>query len=288
MQRYASVSCGSQKPLPFSESVPGTRRSSAPILDTLRKRTDLQDFLEGLRQTSASTGSSSFMSEEQEPNVPKTDSLSENMNTHFRSPAKSFRRNSEVHPRYCQACVALLLGVKSGGSLGHVPSPSTSPAPKPSFLPHQDSSSHTHQLHNAVHNTSFLHNSNPSSIPVQITPPSPVHSSHAHAQNTPSPLHISVPSPVDPPSPLRSSSPVARGPHSPSLRDRSDLSHLHHCLHHIVSRRTSSPVLMDHIDVIRQAQSTSSLCVPLSHQDTGSFSVKDSQAGPGLVVGDVK
>lgn len=299
VQRYASVSCAS----PFSESMPGTRRCSVSIIDSLRKRTDLQDFLEGLRQTysrnnpeaSAYTGSSSFFKtdEQETTDVPETESLqSGQMKNHSTSPTKSFRRNSEVHPHYCQACVALLLGVKSGGSLARVPSPSISPvsSQKPSFLTHPGSSSHTHELLNALQNTSLysVPENTPSSIPVQITPPSPVHKS----QNTPSPLHIFTPSPVHTStrhmsisSPVDPPSPFAHGPHSPSLS--SDLSHLHRCLHHIISRRTSSPVLKDHIDAIRQARSTDSLCVPLSHRDTDSFTVKERETGPGLVVGDV-
>lgn len=255
------------------------------------------------------------------------------MNVNSRSPVLSFsRRNSEVHPHHCQACMSLLLAVRSGGrgSLGHVPTMSSSPVHsnltsvstlKPSLPPdlsYSDSSSPIHMTPASLYTQGLQNTSlslSKSSIPVQITPPSPVHKGHspAPAQNTASPLsrktthsplHISIPSPVhtspvDHPSSLRSSSPVSPiGPHSPCLGDSSDLSHLNRCLHHIISCRTSSPVLMDkpqpgdnRIDAsadtffVPQVHSPSSLHVPVSHQDTGCFSVQDSEARQSLVVG---
>ncbi|XP_026130779.1 serine/threonine-protein kinase WNK2-like isoform X1 [Carassius auratus] len=124
--------------------------------------------------------------------------------------------------------------------------------------------------------------------PVCVSIPSPVHTSSRH---------MSISSPVDLPSPLRSSSPVSpiTGSHSPNLRDSSDLSHLHRCLNHIINRRTSSPVLTDRAQakdgysdasvrfLIPQVKSVGSLYAPRSHQETGSFSVQDSEAGSGLV-----
>lgn len=307
--------------------------------------------------TSAFIGSSSFTNDDQAPNnVSEDTGTCKYSSEQVKINSQSFsRRNSDVYPHYCQACMALLQAARPGGrggqgSLGHASSPSTSSIHqnmpslsllKPSFpsnLAHQDSNSPIYKTPQSPNistlppkQVSVLKNM-PSSIPVQVTPPSPVHKSHSSAQipvttlpnsmstlshstvftpvyvSIPSPVHtssrhMSMSSPVDPPSPLRSSSPVSPissiGPHSPSLGDSSDLSHLHRCLHHIINRRTSSPVLIDkaqpgdaHGDarvnrfLVPQVQSVSSLCVPLSHQETGSFSVQDSEAGAGFVVGE--
>ncbi|XP_058648118.1 uncharacterized protein LOC131549732 [Onychostoma macrolepis] len=365
-QRHGSIPGDSQNPMLFSDNLTGTRRSSTSFLDTLRRRTNLQNLLEQqasskdemdqlLLSTSAFIGSSSFTNDDQAPNNVSEDTgaeySSEQVKMNSQAQSMSFsRRNSDVHPHYCQACMAMLLAVRSGGrgSLGHASSPSSSPIHqnipplsllKPSFPPdlaHPDSSSPIYMTPQSPYistlppkQVSVTKNIHISSIPVQVTPPSPVHKSHSPSQipvtdlpknmsslshttaftpvyvSIPSPVHtssrhMSISSPVDPPSPLRSSSPVSpiTGPHSPSLRDSSDLSHLHRCLHHIINRRTSSPVLMDRVQagdrysdasvrfLVPQVQSVGSLYVPLSHQETGSFSVQDSEVGSGLVVGE--
>ncbi|XP_050978821.1 LOW QUALITY PROTEIN: serine/threonine-protein kinase WNK2 [Labeo rohita] len=373
--RHGSISGDSQRPLIFSDNLTATRRCSTSFLDILQRRTDLQNLLECLHHqayscprpeassrdemdqslsTSAFIGSSSFTNDDQAPNnVSEDTGTCKYSSEQVKINSQSFsRRNSDVYPRYCQACMALLQAARPGGrggqgSLGHASSPSSSSIHqnmpslsllKPSFpsnLAHQDSNSPIYKTPQSPNistlppkQVSVLKNM-PSSIPVQVTPPSPVHKSHSPAQipvttlpnsmstlshstvftpvyvSIPSPVHtssrhMSMSSPVDPPSPLRSSSPVSPissiGPHSPSLGDSSDLSHLHRCLHHIINRRTSSPVLIDkaqpgdaHGDarvnrfLVPQVQSVSSLCVPLSHQETGSFSVQDSEAGAGFV-----
>ncbi len=348
----------------FSDNLTGSRRSSTSFLDTLRRRTDLQNLLEQLHHqayschkpeasskdkmdqllsTSAFIGSSSFTNDDQAPNHVSEDTgaeySSEQVKMNSQAQPTSFsRRNSDVHSHYCQACMAMLLAVSSGGrgSLGHASSPSSSihqnmpplyPL-KPSFPPHlanPDSSSSMYMIPQSTY-ISTLSPKHISSIPVQVTPPSPVHKSHSPSQipvtalpnnmsslshttaftpvyvSIPSPVHtssrhMSISSPVDPPSPLRSSSPVfpITGPHSPSLRDSSDLSHLHRCLHHIINRRTSSPDRAQAGDgysnasvrfLVPQVQSVGSLNVPLSLQETGSFSVQDSEVGSGLMVGE--
>ncbi len=360
----------------FSDNLTGTRRSSTSFLDTLWRRTDFQNLLEQLHHqpyschkpeasskdemdqllsTSAFIGSSSFTNDDQAPNNVSEDTgaeySSEQVKMNSEAQPMSFsRRNSDVHSHYCQACMAMLLAVRSGGrgSLSHASSTSSSPihqnmpplsSLKPSFPPdlaHPDSSSPIYMTPQSPYistlppkQVSVTKNIHISSIPVQVTPPSPVHKSHSPSQITvtalpnnmsslshttaftpvyvsvPSPVHtssrhMSISSPVDPPSPLRSSSPVSpiTGPHSPSLRDSSDLSHLHRCLHHIINRRTSSPVLIDRAQagdgysdasvrfLVPQVQSVGSLYVPLSHWETGSFSVQDSEVGSGLVVGE--
>lgn len=360
----------------MSDNLAGTRRSSTSFLDTLQRRTDLQDLLEQLHHqtyscpkpeassrneinqslsTSDFTVSSSITNYDQAPNNVSKDTSeysSQQVKMNSQSQTMSFsRRNSDVHPHYCQACRALLLAVRSGGrgSLGHASSPSSShihqhmpyvSSLKPSFPPdlaHSDSSSQMYMTPQSPYistlpakQVSVLENIS-SSIPVQVTPPSPVHKCHSPAQipvtthvpnmtplnhsiafppvyiSIPSPVHMSprhmsISSPVNSTSPLKSSSPVSPisliGPHSHSLGDSSDLSHLDRCLHHIINRRTSSPVLTDrgppgdgHSDAcvnkfhVPQFQSVSSLCVPLSHLEQGGFSVQDSEVGPGLVVG---
>lgn len=359
----------------FSDNLMGTRRSSTSFLDTLRRRADLQNLLDQLHHqayschkpeaiskdemdqllsASAFIGSSSFTNDDQAPNNVSEDTgaeySSEQVKMNSQAQPMSFsRRNSDVHSHYCQACMAMLLAVSSGGrgSLGHASSPSSSihqnmpplcPL-KPSFPPHlanPDSSSSIYMTPHSPYismlspkQVSVTKNIHISSIPVQVTPPSPVHKSHSPSQipvtalpnnmsslshttaftpvyvSIPSPVHtssrhMSISSPVDPPSQIRSSSPVSpiTGPHSPSMRDSSDLSHLHRCLHHIINRRTSSPVLIDRAQagdgycnasvrfLVPQVQSVGSLYVPLSQQDTGSFSVQDSEVGSGLMVGE--
>lgn len=359
-----------------SDNLAGTRRCSTSFLDTLQRRTDLQDLLEQLHHqtyscpkpeassrdeinqslsTSDFTVSSSVANYDQAPNNVSKDTSeysSQQVKMNSQSQTMSFsRRNSDVHPHNCQACRALLLAVRSGGrgSLGHASSPSSShihqnmpyvSSLKPSFSPdlaHSDSSSPIYMTPQSPYTSTLpakqvsdLENIS-SSIPVKVTPPSPGHKCHSPAQipvtthvpnmsplnhsiafppvyiSIPSPVHMSprhmsMSSPVNSTSPLKSSSPVSpislSGPHSHSLGDSSDLSHLDRCLHHIINRRTSSPVLTDrvpprdgHSDTcvnkfhVPQFQSVSSLCVPLSHLEQGTFSVQDSEVGPGLVVG---
>ncbi|XP_016350057.1 serine/threonine-protein kinase WNK2 isoform X3 [Sinocyclocheilus anshuiensis] len=370
--RHGSISGDSQRTMLFSDNLTGTRRSSTSFLDTLRRRTEFQNLLEQLHHqayschkpeasskdemdqllsTSALIGSSSFTNEDQAPNNVSEDTgaeySSEQVEINSQAQTMSFsRRNSDVHPHYCHACMAMLLAVRSRGrgSLGHASSPSSSPihqnmpplsSLKPSFPPdlaHPDSSSPIYMTPQSPYISTLppkqvsVTKNIPSSIPVQVTPHSPVHKSHSPSQipvtalpnnmsslshttaftpvyvSIPSPVHtssrhMSISSPVDPPSPLRSSSPVSpiTGPHSPNLRDGSDLSHLHRCLHQIINRRTSSPVLTDRAQagdgysdasvrfLVPQVQSVGSLYVPLSHQETGSFSVQDSEVGSGLV-----
>ncbi|XP_037388381.1 serine/threonine-protein kinase WNK2 isoform X2 [Pygocentrus nattereri] len=122
--------------------------------------------------------------------------------------------------------------------------------------------------------SSPIHQAAPSAV--HITPPSPKHENHSCTEKTPvQPLlptsspslkyrtassHILIPSPVTSPGfPIRmsSSSPADLcSPLSPSssgvsltaprsVGDSVDLFHLDRCLHHIINRRTSSPVLMD-------------------------------------------
>lgn len=305
---------------------------------------------------STSDFTTSFTNDDQAPNNVSKDIGASKYSSHqlkmnSQSQTMSFsRRNSDAHPHYCQACMAMLLAVRSGGrgSLGHASSQSSShihqnmppvSSLKPSLSPHlanPDSSSPIYMTPQSpfistlpAKQASVVENIS-SSIPVQVTPPSPVHKSHSPAQipvttlpnnmpplnHTISPVYISIPSPVytsprhmslsspvNLTSPLKSSSPVSPisfiGPHSHSLGDSSDLSHLDRCLHHIINRRTSSPVLTDkaqpgdgHSDAcvnrfhVPQFQSLSSLCVPLSHLEQGSFSVQDSEVGPDLVVGE--
>lgn len=299
----------------------------------------------------------SFTNDDQAPNIVSKDIgaskySSQQVKINSQSQTMSFsRRNSDAHPQYCQACMAMLLAVRSGGrgSLGHASSQFSShihqnmppfSTLKPSFSPdlaNPDSSSPMYMTPQSPYISTLpakqvsVHENISSSIPVQVTPPSPVHKSHSPAQipvttlpnmsplkhtiavspvyiSIPSPVytsprHMSITSPVNSTSPLKSSSPVSPisliGPHSHSLGDSSDLSHLDRCLHHIINRRTSSPVLTDkaqpgdgHSDAcvnrfhVPQFQSVSSLCVPLSHLEQGSFSVQDSEVGPGLVVGE--
>jgi len=272
---------------------------------------------------------SSVTNYDQAPNNVSKDTYEYSSQQGKMNPQSHSRRNSDVHPHNCQACRALLLAVRSG-SLGHASSPSSShihqkmphvSSIKPS-LAHSDSSSPIYMTPESpymstlpVKQVSVLENKS-SSIPVQVTPASPV-TTHVpnrsplnHSTAFP-PVYISIPSPVHMSprhmsipliSPLKSSSPVSPisliRPHSHSLGDSSDLSHLDRCLHHIVNRRTSSPVLTDrtppgdgHRDAcvnkfhVPQFQSVSSLCVPLSHLEQGDFSVQDSEVGPGLVVG---
>lgn len=376
-QRHGSIPDDFQRPLPFSDNLVGTRRSSTSFLDTLQRRTDLHNLLERLHHqtyscpkpeessrdemnqslsTSDLSRCSSFTNDDQAPNnVPKDTGASEYSSQHVKmnSPSHTMsfsRRNSDAHPHYCQACMAMLLAVRSGGrgSLGHASSQSSShfhqnmpsvSSLKPSFSPvlaNRDSSSPIYMTPQSPYistlpakQSSVLENI---SIPVQVTPPSPVHKSHSPAQipvtslpNSMSPLnptiaispvyisipspvytsprHMSMSSPVHSNYPLKSSSPVSPissiGPHSHSLGDSSDLSHLDRCLHHIINRRTSTPVLTDktqpgdgHSDAcvnrfrVPQFQSVSSLCLPVSHLEQGSFSVLDSEVGPGLVVGE--
>ncbi|KAI4877187.1 hypothetical protein NFI96_026935, partial [Prochilodus magdalenae] len=103
---------------------------------------------------------------------------------------------------------------------------------------------------------------------VHVTPPSPEHSyscsdktpgeppSSVQPETASSPVHMLIPSPLlSPGSPVHMSLSSPGDPGSPlslsrsgiprSVGDHVDLSHLNRCLHHIVSRRTSSPVLMD-------------------------------------------
>ncbi|XP_068080528.2 serine/threonine-protein kinase WNK2 isoform X2 [Danio rerio] len=352
-QRHGSIPGDSQGI--FSNNLAGTRRSSTSFLDTLQRRADLQDFLERLhyqayscpkpgassrykinpsQSTSAFAGSSSFTNDEQETDISKDigdlGHRSEQVKIHSQS--MSFgRRNSDIPPHYCQACRAMLLGVRSGGrgSLGHASSShihqnmSTVFPVKPPLSPdpaHLDSIYMTQQSPHIPPKHVSVPKNISTSIPVEVTPPSPGHEGHPPAQvpvtglnhttafspvyiTIPSPVHTSsrhtsISSPVDLVSPLWPSSPVSPvsliGPHSPSLGDSSDLSHLDRCLHHIINRRTSSPVLADraqpgdgHGDssinrfLGLQFQAKSSLCVPLSHQET--FSVQDSEVGPVLV-----
>ncbi|XP_059385768.1 serine/threonine-protein kinase WNK2-like isoform X2 [Carassius carassius] len=373
--RHGSVPGDTQRPLLLPDNLTGTRRSSTSFLETLQK-TELQNLLEWLHHraycchnpevisreeidqllsSSAFTGSSSFTNYDQETNNVSEDTgaseySSEHVKMYSQAQPMSFsRRHSDVHPHYCQACMAKLLAGRSGdrGSLCHASSPSSSPihqnmpsfsSLKPSFPSDPDhpvssspSNTNTQSLYMSTMSPKRVSvpKNMPSSIPVEVTPPSPVHKSHPPAQipvttlhnnisslshttaftpvyvSIPSPVptssrHKSISSPVDPLSPLRSSSPVSPvsliGPHTPSLGESSDLFHLHRCLHHIINRRTSSPVLTDRVQpgdghsnanfnrfLAPQVQSVSSLCVPLLHQEMGSFSIQDNEAGSGLV-----
>lgn len=367
-QQHGSIPGNSQRL--FSNNLAGTRRSSTSFLDTLQRRADLQDFLERLHyqayscpkpeassrykmdqlwSTSTFAGSSSFANDDQETDISKDSGALEHTSEQVKMNSQSMsfgRRNSDVPPHSCQACRAMLLGVRSGGrgSLGHASSshihqnmPTVSPF-KPPFSPDPAYLDSIYMTQQSPHISALppKHVSVPknisTSIPVQVTPPSPVHEGHPAAQvpvtalhnmssinhttafspvyiTIPSPVHTSsrhtsISSPVDLVSPWSSSpvSPISLiGPHSPSLGDSSDLFHLDRCLHHIINHRTSSPVLADraqpgdgHSDASinrflgLQFQAKSSLCVPISHQETSSFSVQGSEVGPGLVVGENK
>ncbi|TRY58821.1 hypothetical protein DNTS_022331 [Danionella cerebrum] len=137
-----------------------------------------------------------------------------------------------------------------------------------------------------------------SSIPVQVSPPSPVLTVHSHTPlnhspavslayiSMPSPVHLSPrhkskSSPVDP-----ASSPVSPisfiGPHSSGL----EMFHLDLCLHHIIRQRTSSPVLTDRSqsdDSLSFLKAKSSLCVPQAHRETGPCMVTENEVGTNLV-----
>ncbi|XP_028820710.1 serine/threonine-protein kinase WNK2 isoform X2 [Denticeps clupeoides] len=83
--------------------------------------------------------------------------------------------------------------------------------------------------------------------PVPQTCPihSPTYSSHLMVRSSP-PSPVTTPSPlILPPTATMPSSTSQAVPPPRSMSESSDLSLLHHCLQHIISRRTSSPVLAD-------------------------------------------
>ncbi|XP_029990606.1 serine/threonine-protein kinase WNK2 isoform X4 [Sphaeramia orbicularis] len=125
---------------------------------------------------------------------------------------------SPQHHHHCKACLSLLLRdrTKRGGSLGHthIQSFSTSTQfPQVSKLSSPPSPHHKHLALSSLVSSNYPLSSN--------SQPTPVNSSSSH---------LSPPSQVLQPR---------------NLFEGGDLTLLNHCLHHIVSRRTSSPTLSD-------------------------------------------
>uniref|UniRef100_A0A8B9JQT7 Serine/threonine-protein kinase WNK CCTL2 domain-containing protein n=1 Tax=Astyanax mexicanus TaxID=7994 RepID=A0A8B9JQT7_ASTMX len=152
-------------------------------------------------------------------------------------------------------------------STNHVPAPSPRSSPPSSF-----------DLHASFSKLQKVLSPIPQAVPslVHITPPSPEHVHYSCSRKSPksspslkrktenatSPVHILIPSPVMSPNshkhnmfssssagPCSPVSPSSSGVHgfsaSRTVGGSADLSLLNRCLHHITSRRTSSPVLLD-------------------------------------------
>lgn len=150
----------------------------------------------------------------------------------------SVPRSPQSHHRHCRACMSLLYKDRAmgGGSLGHT---------------HKHTSSTSSQCTTATKPCSPTppHLSPPATL--LASPSAPSANSHATLGTVPS--HFS--------------------PSSPALRPRTlyeggDLTLLNYCLHHIVSRRTSSPTLSDRGSfnqyVFEHVDKSQSLDVPLS------------------------
>lgn len=132
------------------------------------------------------------------------------------------------HHHHCKACVALLLGdrTEAGGSLGHQCLPPPPPSPQ----------------HSAVYKPpspvppllSLVRRPQPFTLPSLLATPSPLVS--ANPGTPPSPA--TSPSPVTSPSRLAPPSPLALSPRGSC--GGGHLTLLDQCLHHIVSRKSSS------------------------------------------------
>lgn len=129
----------------------------------------------------------------------------------------SVPRSPQPH-RHCKACMSLLLRdrTKGGGSLGHTHIRSFSTSAQFTSVSKPDSPTSPH-----------LARSPPVTLPPLLTSSSPP-SSNSQPTLVTSPSHLSPPSHVVLPR---------------SLYEGGDLTLLNHCLHHIVSRRISSPTL---------------------------------------------
>ncbi|KAM7402151.1 hypothetical protein PAMP_017416 [Pampus punctatissimus] len=133
----------------------------------------------------------------------------------------SIPRSPQSH-RHCKACMSVLLKdrTKGGGSLGHTHIRSFSTSTQFTPVSKQGSPTSLHQAEShPVTPNSFL-----------ASPSSSSSSSNNYSTLMTSPSHLSPPSQVVLPR---------------SLYEGADLTVLNHCLHHIVSRRTSSPTLSE-------------------------------------------
>lgn len=121
--------------------------------------------------------------------------------------------------RHCKACMSVLLRdrTKGGRSLGHTHVHSFSASPRVTSASKPGSPTFPH-----------LARSPPVTLAALLASPSPSSSSSQPTLLTSSPSYLSPPSPVVIPQ---------------SLYEGGHLTLLNHCLHHIVSRRTSSPTL---------------------------------------------
>ncbi|XP_056253708.1 serine/threonine-protein kinase WNK2 isoform X2 [Seriola aureovittata] len=132
---------------------------------------------------------------------------------------QSVPRSPQPH-RHCKACMPLLLrdSTKEGESLGHIRSFSTSTQFTPVSKPGSPPSPHLSRTPSVT-------------LPPLLRSTSPPSS---NSQTTPfnSASHLSPPSQVVLPW---------------SLYEGADLTLLNHCLHHIVGRRTSSPILSERV-----------------------------------------
>lgn len=129
-------------------------------------------------------------------------------------------RSPESH-QHCKACMSLLHKdrTKGGGSLGHTNKPISTTSTQ--FSPVSKPSSPTpHHLSRS-----------PPSLSARLASPTTM-SSNGQPVLVTSPSHLSPPSQVV----------LSR-----SLCEGGDLTLLNYCLHHIVSRRTSSPTLSDRV-----------------------------------------
>lgn len=248
-QRHYSEPFVGQDNLLITESTVCFRRASASLVEMLRCSThSLTKIMNPSPCLSTSQDPTSTNSTENSMHV--TDYLSSNSAQnpsfpspllppqqhshhdsagHFSSLPPNLQRPSELYlsvprspqpHRHCKACMSLLLRdrKKGGGSLGdtHTQSFSTSTQFTPVSKPGSPTSPHQTK-------------SPPVTLPSLLTSPCSS-SSNTYSTHMMSPSHLSPPSQVVLPR---------------SLYEGGDLTLLNHCLHHIVSRRTSSPSLSE-------------------------------------------